>query len=203
MPSTGWPTCATRCGSARPSPPPAPSTRTFVEVSPHPLLTHAISDTLGGTHHHSIGTLQRDTHDTLTFHTNLNATHTIHPPHTEHPPEPHPLMPTTPWHHARHWITTPEVPEIAASTTELRCNPSPASQGGDGVLDDWFYELTWPIRELPAADTTADSSWLVLADAEAGIELGPLLGADSRVLAPSVLEEGGDKAALLGRAHRC
>ena len=33
----------------------------------------------------------------------------------------------------------------------------------------------------------------MLADPEAGIELGPLLGADSRVLAPSVLEEGGDK----------
>ena len=73
---------------------------TFVEISPHPLLTHAISDTLGGTHHHSVGTLQRDTHDTLSFHTNLNTTHTTHPPHTEHPPEPHPVIPTTPWHHS-------------------------------------------------------------------------------------------------------
>ena len=78
---------------------------TFVEVSPHPLLTHAISDTLAEVHHHSIGTLQRDTDDTLTFHTNLNATHTIRPPHTEHPPEPHPLLPTTPWHHTHHWIS--------------------------------------------------------------------------------------------------
>ena len=47
-PSIGRPTCATRCGSARPWPRRAPSTRTFVEVSPHPLLTHAISDTLAG-----------------------------------------------------------------------------------------------------------------------------------------------------------
>ena len=170
---------------------------TFVEISPHPLLTHAISDTLGGTHHHSVGTLQRDTHDTLSFHTNLNTTHTTHPPHTEHGAEPHPVIPTTPWQHSRHWITTPEVPEMQRRNG-IAVQTVRASQGGDGVLDDWFYELTWPIRELTRADTTADSSWLVLADPEAGIELGPLLGADSRVLAPSVLEEGGDKTALLG-----
>ena len=77
---------------------------TFIEVSPHPLLTHAITDSLGRVHHHSIGTLQRDAPDTLTFHTNLNATHTVHSPHTEHPPEPHPALPATPWHHTQHWI---------------------------------------------------------------------------------------------------
>ena len=79
---------------------------TFIEISPHPLLTHAITDTLGSTHHHSLATLLRDTHDTLTFHTHLNTTHTTHPPHTDHPPEPHPSLPTTPWHHTHHWITT-------------------------------------------------------------------------------------------------
>ena len=78
----------------------------FIEISPHPLLTHAITDTLGDIHHHALGTLQRDTHDTLTFHTNLNTTHTTHPPHTPHPPEPHTPIPTTPWHHTHHWITT-------------------------------------------------------------------------------------------------
>ena len=79
---------------------------TFVEISPHPTLTHAITETLGSaTHHHSIGTLQRDTHDTLTFHTNLNTTHTSNPPGTPHPPEPHPVLPATPWHHTRHWAS--------------------------------------------------------------------------------------------------
>ena len=87
---------------------------TFIEVSPHPLLTHAISDTLGDAHHHSIATLQRDTHDTLTFHTNLNTTHTVHPPNTEHPAEPHPLLPTTPWHHGRHWISGTSAAPVAA-----------------------------------------------------------------------------------------
>ncbi len=81
---------------------------TFVEVSPHPLLTYAISDTLGEVHHHSIGTLQRDTHDTFTFHTNINATHTVHPPKTDHPAGPHAVIPTTPWHHTSHWLATKE-----------------------------------------------------------------------------------------------
>jgi phthiocerol/phenolphthiocerol synthesis type-I polyketide synthase A len=88
---------------------------TFVEVSPHPVLTHAISDTLAEVHHHSVSTLERDTHDTLTFHTNLNATHTIHPPHTDHSAEPHPLLPSTPWYHTRHWITTTERVDAAGS----------------------------------------------------------------------------------------
>ena len=79
---------------------------TFIEISPHPLLTHAITDTLDSTHHHSLATLLRQTHDTHTFHTQLNTTHTTHPPHTHHPPEPHPSLPTTPWHHTHHWITT-------------------------------------------------------------------------------------------------
>jgi phthiocerol/phenolphthiocerol synthesis type-I polyketide synthase A len=78
---------------------------TFVEISPHPLLTYAVSDNLAGVHHHCVGTLQRDTDDTLTFHTNLNAAHTAHTPHTNHPGEPHPVLPTTPWHHTKHWIT--------------------------------------------------------------------------------------------------
>ena len=81
---------------------------TFVEISPHPLLTHAITDTLASTHHHSVATLQRDTDDTHTFHTNLNTTHTTRPPQTPHPPEPHPRIPTTPWHHTHHWISPPE-----------------------------------------------------------------------------------------------
>ena len=79
---------------------------TFIEISPHPLLTFAISDTLGDTHHHALGTLARDTHDTVSFHTALNTTHTTHPPDTEHPPGPHPQLPTTPWCHSRHWLTT-------------------------------------------------------------------------------------------------
>ena len=112
-----------------------PSHATFVEVSPHPLLTYAISDTLAGTHHHSIGTLQRDTDDTLTFHTNLNATHTVRPPDTEHPPEPHPVLPTTPWHHSPALDHQHRKRQRRASTTEIRCNSFAGRQDGDGVLN--------------------------------------------------------------------
>ena len=71
---------------------------TFIEISPHPMLTKAVTDTLDGRHHHSLRTLQRDTHDTHTFHTNLNAAHCTSPPHTDHPPDHippprHPLAP--------------------------------------------------------------------------------------------------------------
>src|SRR4029077_3213746 len=79
---------------------------TFIEISPHPLLTHAITDTLAGIHHHSLATLQRDTDETHTFHTNLNTTHTPRPQHTPPPIHPPPSIPTTPWHHTHHWINT-------------------------------------------------------------------------------------------------
>src|SRR6202045_2235469 len=80
---------------------------TFVEISPHPTLTHAITETLGEeVHHHSVGTLWRGADDTVSFHTNLNTTHTTQAPSTPHPPEPHPTLPATPWHHTHHWINT-------------------------------------------------------------------------------------------------
>ena len=113
---------------------------TFIEISPHPLLTHAITDTLGAAGHHTLGTLQRDADDTVTFHTNLSATHTTHPPQTPHPPEPHPVLPTTPWHHTRHWIT----PSASA----------PLSQGahpllGAGVTDPTNGTRVWENRLGP------------------------------------------------------
>jgi acyl transferase domain-containing protein len=38
---------------------------TFIEISPHPILTQAITETLRDAHHHSVGTLWRDGDDTL------------------------------------------------------------------------------------------------------------------------------------------
>ena len=156
---------------------------TFIEISPHPLLSHAISDTLADIHHHTVATLLRDTHDTHTFHTNLNCTHTTHPPHTPHPPEPHHVLPTTPWHHTHHWIST--------APTMRRAEPVTPSE--------WDYELRWPVRPLSAAETAEDGSWLVVADASLGAEIVRVLGQDSRVemLAPAVLADAADGPALL------
>jgi phthiocerol/phenolphthiocerol synthesis type-I polyketide synthase A len=92
---------------------------TFIEISAHPLLTQAVSDTLHSAQHGSkyisIGTLQRDADDTITFHTSLNTAHTTHPPHTPHPPEPHPNIPSTPWHHTHHWTTITPRPNSVGS----------------------------------------------------------------------------------------
>jgi acyl transferase domain-containing protein/acyl carrier protein len=151
----------------------------FVEVSPHPLLSHAVDQSLEGVHHHTLGTLLRDAGDTVTFRTNLNATHTVRPPVVPHPAEPRPVLPATPWHHTRHWL------DISAAGS----GPDAAAGGKSGVKPvasagaDWFHELTWPVCDLPAA--TSDSSWLVLGDAggqEESVELAALLGHGSRAL---------------------
>ena len=113
---------------------------TFIEISPHPLLTHAITDTLAGTHHHSVATLQRDADETLTFHCNLNATHTTRPPQTPHPPEPHPSIPTTPWHHTHHWINTSSAAPLTEGTHPLL---------GVGVIDPTNGTRVWENRLGP------------------------------------------------------
>ncbi|MEO8816248.1 MAG: KR domain-containing protein, partial [Mycobacterium sp.] len=76
----------------------------FIEVSPHPILRHAITESLEPAHHHSIATLWRDGDDTLDFHTSLNAAHTTCLPETPHPAGPHPVLPSTPWQQTRHWM---------------------------------------------------------------------------------------------------
>ncbi|HEY2089072.1 MAG TPA: type I polyketide synthase, partial [Mycobacterium sp.] len=38
---------------------------TFIEISPHPTLTHAVTETLESVHHHSVGTLSRKGDDTV------------------------------------------------------------------------------------------------------------------------------------------
>jgi phthiocerol/phenolphthiocerol synthesis type-I polyketide synthase A len=92
----------------------------FVEVSPHPILTYAIDDTLTEIHHHTVPTLLRDADDTVTFHTHLNATHTTQPPETPHRVEPHipPFvpLPATSWLHTHHWIAAPQRRQAGAST---------------------------------------------------------------------------------------
>ena len=74
---TGWPICAIRCGSARPWPPPRENHATFIEVSPHPLLTYAIGDTLQSTSSTDrfivTSALKRGEDETLFFHTQLAA----------------------------------------------------------------------------------------------------------------------------------
>ncbi|MGV0742697.1 type I polyketide synthase [Mycolicibacterium sp. XJ870] len=150
---------------------------TFVEISPHPVLTHAITETLGEAHHHTVGTLRRDADDTVSFHTNLNATHAVEAPSTPHPPGPHPVLPSTPWHHTSHWINASA--ERSRETVE-RQSDSPESIAGV-IPPEWLCALTWPARRLPALDTTVESSWLVVSDGDVGAAIGATLGDDSHV----------------------
>jgi phthiocerol/phenolphthiocerol synthesis type-I polyketide synthase B len=154
---------------------------TFVEISPHPVLTKAVTETLAERHHHSLGTLQRDDHDTIAFHTNLNATHTIHPPRTEHPPEPHTPLPSTPWGGTHHWIDTTNV------VTALPVTAPPRTQDPEVTGDvpaDWLYEPCWHSRPSPTAATTGDDRWVVFADQDLGAEFGRMLGSRATVLPP-------------------
>jgi acyl transferase domain-containing protein/acyl carrier protein len=126
----------------------------FVEVSPHPVLTYAISDTLGDKHHHSLGTLQRDADDTQVFHTSLNAAHTSQPPSTPHRPEPHPRVPNSPWHHTRHWFSTGDQvrPTGSGSARTVFVHP---------LLGEHVRLLEEPERHAWQSDTgTAALPWL-------------------------------------------
>ena len=152
---------------------------TFIEISPHPLLTKAISDTLddpaaGNGHHHSLPTLQRDANETVSFHTALNATFTARPPLGEHPPEPHPELPHTPWRHTRHWLDFAP----ASSANGIRANRSrrkPLDPETSPVPVDWLYEPTWPSRPLPDGPDSSAGRWLVLGDPDLAGELGSVL----------------------------
>ncbi|REY71581.1 phthiocerol type I polyketide synthase PpsB [Mycobacterium tuberculosis] len=179
---------------------------TFIEISAHPLLTQAIADTLEDAHrptksaakYLSIGTLQRDADDTVTFRTNLYTADIDHPPHTCHPPEPHPTIPTTPWQHTHHWIATTH-PSTAApedpGSNKVVVNGQSTSESR--ALEDWCHQLAWPIRPAVSADPPSTAAWLVVADNELCHELAR--AADSRVdsLSPPALAAGSDPAALL------
>lgn len=186
---------------------------TFIEISPHPLLTKAITDTLdepgtGSGHHHVLGTLQRDTDDTLAFHTSLNATFTTRPPVGEHPAEPHPVLPTTPWRHTRHWL------DVAPASPGHGTRRGRAPVGSDSPVPiDWLYEPQWPSRPLPDVVSGVGGSWRVHGDSELATELAAELatepgtgeGVDNVLYAPVVDHSSFDVAAayrLFGEARR-
>ena len=80
---------------------------TFIEISPHPLLTHAINESLGQRHARVSGTVNRDHPETLAFHTQLAL---VRPPVDTTPAGRRDLLvdlPATPWLHTRYWMQAP------------------------------------------------------------------------------------------------
>lgn len=181
---------------------------TFIEVSPHSTLGQPIANTLTDMPDHSIiGTLARDGDDTVVFRANLNATHTSRPPYTAHHGEPHLALPTTPWHHTRHWV---DVRPRRAGI--VRSGALPADSA---VPAEWFCELTWPVKALAGQSdpgtSSAGSSWLVIGDDALAAEMRRLgadvvaggvgdLGAATHVLyAPTITDELGYEPFETGR----
>ena len=77
---------------------------TFIEISPHPLLTRAIGET--ATKARVSGTVNRDHPETLTFHTNLAL---VRPPVSTEPAGQRDLLidlPPSAWLHSRYWMQT-------------------------------------------------------------------------------------------------
>ncbi len=168
---------------------------TFIEISAHPILTNAVGDTLDPTsHHHSVGTLWRDGDDTLRFHTNLNTVHTSHPPQTPHPVEPHPVLPTTPWHHSRFWVNSRPITPIRS----VAAVSGSGTQSDGPIPSEWYLNLAWPARELSGNNGDADSSWLVITDSGLGDEIGRVLGDEfaATVEPTSLLADGADPTAI-------
>ncbi|MGV0627800.1 SDR family NAD(P)-dependent oxidoreductase, partial [Mycolicibacter minnesotensis] len=169
---------------------------TFVEISAHPILTHAIADTtesLGG-HHHSVGTLTRDADDALSFHTNFNRTHTTQPPQTPHPPEPHPVLPATPWQHRDYWVETAPLRRAASPVSAVEAGPVGIA---GAVPEHWWCELTWPALGTSAGSAATAGTWLVIGDSDLGAQLAAKRDSDVVTLEESVLAAGADSSALV------
>ncbi len=150
---------------------------TFVEISAHPMLTQAIAEILGEKHHHAFGTLRRDADDALSFHTNLNATHTTRAPQTAHPPGPHAQLPTTPWEHTRHWINF----KAMARRSESGGRVGEFHTGTGAIPGEWQCEMAWPTQPVSTERAASGASWLVIGDGELAAQIGRLEGEDARV----------------------
>ncbi|WP_460370754.1 acyltransferase domain-containing protein, partial [Actinocorallia lasiicapitis] len=126
--------------------------RAFVEINAHPILSHAVGETLEGSGALVAHSLRRapkgqETDDTVHFHTQL-ATLAVHG-HTIATATDGGLvdLPLTPWRHERHWVTGarrstgPDVHPLLGSHVEL--------PGEDRHA--WQSAVTWDAPHLPLA----------------------------------------------------
>ncbi|MCH9708498.1 MAG: KR domain-containing protein, partial [Actinomycetia bacterium] len=162
---------------------------TFIEVSPNPVLTYAVSDTLATGQHRSFGTLTRDADDTLIFHTTLNATFTNRAPETQHPAEPHAALPITPWHHTHHWA----IKKRAASSAASAARPGTVLGAHTTVAGHQPGHL-WQARLVPQAKPYPHSHRF------AGVEIVPL-SVLLQTLSMAATECSGDAEAVIADAR--
>jgi phthiocerol/phenolphthiocerol synthesis type-I polyketide synthase B len=143
---------------------------TFIEVSAHPILTHAMGETLESLgHHHTIGTLWRDGDDTVRFHTSLNATHTNRP-RTRHTC-PNRIRCCRP---RRGCTTGTGWTSRGPAVRRVPRNLAAWTQDDDGAAG-LVFTAVWPVVDLPEppADAAADAGrWLVIGDGLAARSAG-------------------------------
>ncbi|MDP0398898.1 type I polyketide synthase [Tsukamurella strandjordii] len=142
---------------------------TFIEVSTHPLLQHAITDTVPEGRFVT-GSLTRDGDDTVAFRRAVASVAAPRPPQDEAAKSVAPLLPTMPWHRTEHWLA--EAAPVHARAT----SPS----GADGpVPAEWNHRLHWPEREAPAGLPPATGRWVVIGDGAWAAELAAALGPEA------------------------
>lgn len=152
------------------------SNHTFVEMSPHPVLTHAIADTLEGTGSHTVLAAMNREHDqTLFLHAQLAAVGAAAADHTAGQLVD---LPPTPWHHDRFWVADRSaLSELAAGHPLLGAHIEMPSSGGHVWQSDvgtdvcpWLADhKVFGQSIMPAAGFAE----IALAAAGAGLQAGP------------------------------
>ena len=108
------------------------SNHTFVEISPHPVLTHAIADTLEGTGSHTVlGAMNRNQDQTLFLHAQLATVGAATTTAADHTAGHLTDLPPTPWHHSRFWVADRSaMSELATGHPLLGAHIEMPSSGG-------------------------------------------------------------------------
>ena len=112
---------------------------TYIETSPHPVLTHAIETTLENQNHTTIETLRRNQGTHTHYLHNLAHTHTTgHHPTWHNPPTPSTHLPTYPFTHHHYWYKPAATADVSAAGLNAAEHPllsaSVASAEHGGVL---------------------------------------------------------------------
>ena len=162
----------------------------FVELGPHPVLLHAVTQTAQALGHEAITVAcgRREEKEQAAALVALGQLWAAgYPVEWDRVmPDRGPIvsLPLYPWQRSRHW---PEGAEIASSSPQARAvSPRP-----DAESRGWLFGLQWELSDVPAGRTTLppDTRWLVLSvDSEAGSALTSALASAGGVATAAPLE---------------
>ncbi|SDY81301.1 phthiocerol/phenolphthiocerol synthesis type-I polyketide synthase A/phthiocerol/phenolphthiocerol synthesis type-I polyketide synthase B [Amycolatopsis xylanica] len=124
--------------------------RAFIEVSPHPVLRHALLDNLAARGHAEalvLSTLKQCEDETTHFHTQLAAWELATTP-VDRPGQVIDL-PTTAWRHVRHWLPVPK-PRCSCGT-KAPAVALPEAETSDSLLTPRWRPTDTPQGKPPAS----------------------------------------------------